>query len=798
MKLLRRPSIRYNAPVSDMPANAPPAAVPAAPLLSWTVDMGSQAAPQKRPRADDGTDGDGSPANVKRARSLHDARARAPATFAQHASSVDGRQVPGRMGFVTLRGLVHDPAYADDSIVGVFATALGIDSTWFMSEIAPAGDGPITYDVLLASGGGETNNAAKFNEAAEAAGLARMYGDRVRLIFPRLPQVAQASCVGMGSVHGKLVLVQRERSLRIIITSANLYESAFASVCNCVWHCDVFRRMPVELVRPAVLFDTSRGDFLPQLASYLAHLLTGQQPSVVARWLSMLSAFDGADVPPSAHLVASVPGPAFSPAAVQAMVEAFGARSAYSMGLITCPIVLPTDYATSGAPISPGELEALARLARPAHEDEYVHVSICARDMFGGDDGNDDWDGGDGGGGSGDVVVVVDGKVSQAPLIEAHILLAPAGSRPRPFVVGLIEPHLAEALDALVQARLVAIDAVMSNSQLAALLPNGESREQPFAVVMLLPGERCASATWPDASTSEGARAVLGLAALLRSLVHCRGLWRLEQLLTPHVWPESEARACVYSASNVGSSVDGAWTAAFCGHAGMRVATTDERWHAAVEREHGHGLSLVYPSVAELKAALVGVPANEAARQAADVLRVMKCPDAARRDLRTSVVHATNGGALAERARFARMLANGCQASLSEPLVPLHSKVCFRTFYDDHRVGWLYAGSHNCSPFAWGFAVSHDARRLMLKNFELGVLLVFPPDRLRTHAPTADRFALPFPYPLQPHASVDECATMRRLAVAGFAVRPAELQPDDDVQEGWGPRCFDKLPSQAP
>lgn len=53
--------------------------------------------------------------------------------------------------------------------------------------------------------------------------------------------------------------------------------------------------------------------------------------------------------------------------------------------------------------------------------------------------------------------------------------------------------------------------------------------------------------------------------------------------------------------------------------------------------------------------------------------------------------------------------------------VPYHSKNCTRVWGDGN--GWTYCGSHNLSAAAWG---SHRGTKLMIRNFELGVVLPYP------------------------------------------------------------------------
>jgi hypothetical protein len=64
--------------------------------------------------------------------------------------------------------------------------------------------------------------------------------------------------------------------------------------------------------------------------------------------------------------------------------------------------------------------------------------------------------------------------------------------------------------------------------------------------------------------------------------------------------------------------------------------------------------------------------------------------------------------------------------------VPYHSKNCTRVWAEGGGAarGWTYCGSHNLTAAAWG---SHRGTKLLIRNFELGVVLPYPCAHVYNH-----------------------------------------------------------------
>eukprot|EP00850_Spirogloea_muscicola_P005027 SM000022S07241 [mRNA] locus=s22:779760:783977:- [translate_table: standard] len=133
--------------------------------------------------------------------------------------------------------------------------------------------------------------------AAAAAALGR---------FPTFPEAHRFGSSGsnrrpgMGCHHPKLLLLRRRDCLRVVVTSANLTASQWLNVTNTVWWQD-FPRQPAP-DSPGLL---AVGGFGAELAALLAALL-GDWPAEAACWAVGLASFDFGGA--AGALVVSVPG----------------------------------------------------------------------------------------------------------------------------------------------------------------------------------------------------------------------------------------------------------------------------------------------------------------------------------------------------------------------------------------------------------------------------------------------------------------------------------------------------------
>ncbi|KAG1331657.1 putative Forkhead-associated (FHA) domain [Cocos nucifera] len=113
---------------------------------------------------------------------------------------------------------------------------------------------------------------------------------------------------GIACHHPKLIVLQREHSIRVVITSANLVPKQVRNlpdyICSAGWYPPLCMRAPRTAPDYSALFGTieeSKSDFAAQLAGFIASLIT-DVPSQ-AHWIKELTKYDfGGAV---GHLIAS-------------------------------------------------------------------------------------------------------------------------------------------------------------------------------------------------------------------------------------------------------------------------------------------------------------------------------------------------------------------------------------------------------------------------------------------------------------------------------------------------------------
>lgn len=142
-----------------------------------------------------------------------------------------------------------------------------------------------------------------------------------------------------------------------------------------------------------------------------------------------------------------------------------------------------------------------------------------------------------------------------------------------------------------------------------------------------------------------------------------------------------------------------------------------------------------------------------------------------------------------------------------------HSQVARRRFqcsYDAPSFGWVYCGSHNFSPAAWGrplFKTSDGkaatnagsvlGSTLHICNYEIGLVFVVPPPEV-TECRTKerrdlDRFTLPFVVPAPKYQDSDQPATTKAMREAR-----TEMLKSQQVQETKAEEFLELASEEAP
>lgn len=121
----------------------------------------------------------------------------------------------------------------------------------------------------------------------------------------------------------------------------------------------------------------------------------------------------------------------------------------------------------------------------------------------------------------------------------------------------------------------------------------------------------------------------------------------------------------------------------------------------------------------------------------------------------------------------------------------------FQSKTDSSSFGWIYCGSHNFSPAAWGHLIQYSSdsnkfcplvnssvgQRLHICNYELGVLFIVPPpggtreksDGLKSNL---DATVLPFVMPAPEYQHSDRPATTQAMREVALLEREGYLSSE--------------------
>lgn len=209
----------------------------------------------------------------------------------------------GQDNVVSLPELLHPL----ESISQIFITTFTSDILWFLSYCEVPYNLPVTiacHNTERCWGvGPEKRSSVPYSTFPNLV-----------VVFPSFPESIafgkDSKKHGIACHHPKLLVLQREGSIRVIITSANLVEKQWNSVTNTIWWQDFPRRSsPDYLSLFPQLFESgidnnSRSDFAAQLAGFVASLVI-DVPSQ-AHWIVELTKYDFGGA--LGYLIASVPG----------------------------------------------------------------------------------------------------------------------------------------------------------------------------------------------------------------------------------------------------------------------------------------------------------------------------------------------------------------------------------------------------------------------------------------------------------------------------------------------------------
>uniref|UniRef100_A0A2P2JFV9 Tyrosyl-DNA phosphodiesterase n=1 Tax=Rhizophora mucronata TaxID=61149 RepID=A0A2P2JFV9_RHIMU len=267
--------------------------------------------------------------------------------------------------------------YPIESISQIFIATFTCDVSWFLSYCQIPSQLPVTI---------ACHNTEHCWSSSADKRISTPYSDfpYVVVVFPQFPEEIafgkDRKRQGIACHHPKLFVLQREDSIRVIITSANLVANQWNNVTNTIWWQDFPARSAPELsslfvrVSDRELDQDSGSDFVAQLAVFMASLLT-DVPSQ-AHWIIELTKYNFSEA--MGYLIASVPG-IYSHKSLheyQCSLQPSGEKviSTVETSVVGLSHLFRTAADTNGA-----QLKRLAAFMGKSHENDYGMVEIVLR-----------------------------------------------------------------------------------------------------------------------------------------------------------------------------------------------------------------------------------------------------------------------------------------------------------------------------------------------------------------------------------------------------------------------------------
>ncbi|KAL8215840.1 hypothetical protein R6Q57_022677 [Mikania cordata] len=652
--------------------------------------------------------------------------------------------------------------YPVETLKQVFIATFTSDLSWFLSYCEIPAHLPISI---------ACHNAERCWSSSPDKRTLRPYSDfpNLVIIYPHFPEVIsfgkERKKFGIACHHPKLFVLQRDDSIRVIITSANLVPKQWLQVTNTVWWQDFPRANVPDYVSLFAKSSTeevnkdSKSDFAAQLAGFLAALLAGVPDQV--HWILELTKFDFSNA--DGYLIASVPGiyspkhPYISESRHYLIGNCFAPQPLTCMllGSVEASVV-GISYLFRTSADSNGAL--LKRLARA--------IGNCLVSPYG----------------LLEVIIRRNSNIAaDANAISVAISYSEELHDRGCIQVGFLPRDVAKWVAPLSDSGLFAFSAyIYPKEVLACALEGSNSKVNLILYVYQGPNFfNISKLISPDLASA--------MCSLVASIQRCSGLWRLHEILGHYKWPEQWETDFTFSSSSVGA-VNAPFLAAFSAATGKRSLQFSESeesdpdwgcWSASQELRNP-SIRIIFPTIERVKTASCGIWAS----------KYILCFS------QKTWLRLKHLGILHD--------------AIPHPNVrighPMHVKVARRRFQsrtDSPSFGWVYCGSHNFSAAAWGRPIhsspNKDSRsksvlgsRLHICNYEFGIVFIVPPSVNGNHTDkkqsNLDDITLPFVIPAPRYRSMDTPAT--KFAMSNLAMQantePTHVEdetPDEDEEE---------------
>ncbi|KAI4343525.1 hypothetical protein L6164_010864 [Bauhinia variegata] len=641
--------------------------------------------------------------------------------------------------------------YPVQSITRMFIATFTSEIKWFLSYCKI----PCHLAVTIACHNTERCWSSRTHERIDVP-----YPDYPNLVvvYPPFPETIAFSNNrkkrGIACHHPKLLVFQREDSIRVVITSANLVEKQWNNVTNTIWWQDFPR---VSSADYASLFPKnldgdmnldSECDFAAHLSGFMASLLIDMPDQ--AHWIVDLTKYDFRGA--TGHLIASVPG--IHCYRSFAMSESL--NSSTFLGSVAASVVGLSHLFHAAADSNGTRLKRLAT---------FLGKSCGAHGRL-------------------EIVLRRNPDVPTDSNAVSILVPSPNGTSEGDYVqLGFLPRNVAKWVSPLWDVGFFKFSGyVCPKEALAAAL--GENCKKVQLVLYVSRGQH-----FQDISKMMQPEHMVAICSLIASTQRCYGVWRLQEVLNRYKWPETLQSDIIYSSSSIGSSVNPQFLAAFSAAVGMKSLQcfdseeSDPEWGYwnANEELKNPSIKIVFPTVERVKNAYNGIlPSRRILCFSERTWQRLKSLDI----LHDAIPHPRDRVGL-----------------------PMHVKVVRRRFSsgrDARSTGWVYCGSHNFSAAAWGRQISNpygkkaDGPRkgsacldsgLHICNYEIGIVFTFPPtennDSPRVKSTNLDDIVLPFVVPAPKYGSRDKPATMQamREAMAELNEQQSEKHAEEEMVE---------------
>ncbi|PWA91862.1 forkhead-associated domain-containing protein / FHA domain-containing protein [Artemisia annua] len=671
----------------------------------------------------------------------------------------------GQSGSDEVNVTLPELLYPVETLERVFIATFTSDLSWFLSYCEIPAHLPIAV---------ACHNAERCWSSSPEQRTLRPYSDFPNLvvIYPQFPETIsfgnERKKFGIACHHPKLFVLQRDDSIRVIITSANLVAKQWLRVTNTVWWQDFPRGSVPDYTSLFAQSSTeevnlnSKSDFAAQLAGFMATLLVGAPDQ--AQWILELAKFDFSNA--AGHLVASVPG-IYSPKH-QYISEPQHTLSGdcctpqplrpMLLGSVDASVVGISHLYRTSVDSNGALLKRLAGVLGNIYANAYGLLEVILRR---------------------NVNIAADANA---------VSIAVSESQESPgrgcIQLGFLPRDVAKWVAPLSDAGWFAFSAYIYPKEVLACAIEG-SNNKAHLILYVYQGPN-----YLNISKSGSPALASAMCSLVASIQRCSGLWRLHEILGHYKWPEHWETDFTFGSSSVGA-VNTPFLAAFSAATGKRSSQFTESeesdpdwgcWSASQELRNP-SIKIIFPTIERVKTATCGIFAS----------KYILCFSQ-----KTWL-----------RLKHLSILHDAVPRSAGRVGHPMHVKVARRRFQSRTNAssfGWVYCGSHNFSAAAWGRPLHNSLNsqsngvarsksvlgsRLHICNYEFGIVFIVPPSE-RTYFndnihSDLDDIVLPFVVPAPRYRSVDIPATKfamsRAYAELAYQEREKRVEVMNDEEE---------------